>query len=221
MHLLVEQVESSTAVTARLRAIGTDSIYGVMVDGSVDSDPSRWLNACFDAPRVVLRCAKPRGGEASDRDDVALLASWSAAGWARFDEDLGRFDRLAREHGIELMIRPSASGMLSDAICTCSWARRSESLGCSLMLDPMGWIVGSMMGDIEDHLCRISALCSQCPKVGAVLVRSIGQDEMGGLIETTLDDGMIDPELIVSCLGGLVRSAPAVVALDRADLDRF
>jgi len=81
--------------------------------------------------------------------------------------------------------------------------------------------VPSMLGDAGDHLRRIADLCVSCPKVGAVLVRSVRVGDDGELLETTLGEGDIDPELIVSTLGDLVGDAPVVVGLDRADLDRF
>jgi len=221
MQLLIETVEKSHPIIGQIRELKGESLYAQIVDGSAETDPAVWIDASGGARRVVVRCSDPVHADTSVSDEDRLLASWSPAGWTRFDEQLARLDQLAGERGIELMIRPSAAGMLSDAICTCSWARRSESLGCSLLLDPMGWIVPSMMGDIEDHLERIAGLSGGCPKVGAVLVRSLRRDNSGSLVETTLADGDIDPDLIVSTLGELVRSAPVVVGLDPADLARF
>jgi hypothetical protein len=227
MEMLFIGIENRGVIVGEIRALGTDSVYAHVLDASVGTDPLVWLDGLgvlddIDGPgRVVLRCGEPVRANLSANDDDRLLASWSQSGWARFDEELNAAVELAAQRDIELMVRPGALGMLSDAICTCSWARRSESLGCSLLLDPIGWLVPSMLADAGDHLRRIADLCSSCPKVGGVMVRSVRLDGDGGLVETAIHEGVIDPELIVSTLGDLVRDAPAVIGLDEADLDRF
>ncbi len=224
MEMLYKGIEAPGVIVGEIRAIGADSVYAHVLDGWVGGDPSGWFDGHdgADGPgRVVLRCGEPVHADLSTNDDDRLLASWSQSGWARFDEELEAVVGLATQRGVELMVRPGALGMLSDAICTCSWARRSESLGCSLLLDPIGWLVPSMLDDAGDHLRRIADLCASCPKIGAVLIRSVRVGDDGGLVEAALGDGVIEPELIVSTLGDLARNARAVVALDRADLDRF
>jgi len=227
MEMLYQGIEDRGVILGEIRALGTDSVYAHVLDASVGTDPLVWLDGVggldgTDGPgRVVLRCSEPVHANLSANDDDRLLASWSQSGWARFDEELETVVELTAQRGIELMLRPGALGMLSDAICTCSWARRSESLGCTLLLDPVGWLVPSMLADAGDHLRRIADLCGSCSKVGAVMVRSVRLDGDDGLVETNIDEGAIDPELIVSTLGDLVRDAPAVIGLDKVDLERF
>lgn len=218
MHLLVHAVDQPRPVHSEIRSEDGE-VYASILDASVRFDPKDWIEACQDTRRVVLRCGDPVHADATGNDAARLLASWSQAGWTQFDEDLAALDQTMSDAGIELMIRPSSEGMLSDAICTMSWVRRSEHLRCSLLLDPIGWLVGSMMRDVDDHLRRIADLCQGCPKVGAVLIRSVRTDETGRLVETSIGDGEIDPKLIADRLGGVIRSTEAVVVVDWADLD--
>ncbi len=212
----------SAPISAQIRS-ASGEVFASMVDASVGSDSGDWIDACRGAPRVVVRCSDPIGPDAiaGAADDAAarLLASWSQAGWAQFDDDLVVLDRVCTEAGIELMVRPSCDGMLSDAICTMTWARRAQGLGCTLLLDPMGWLTGSMMRDVDDHLRRFGELCQDCPKVGAVLIRSVKADESGQLEEVSVGDGELDPGLIMDRLGGVIGDADAVVVRDWADLD--
>lgn len=219
MHLILNKVNNPGSVLGEIREIGSEVIFAHLIDASVSSDPAGWLNDCAEPKRVVVRCADPVHAGASHSEDAKLLASWSQSGWASFDEGVASFDRAVQEAGGELMIRPSGTGMLSDAICTCSWARRSESLGCKLLLDPVGWLVPSMMRDVDDHLARIVELCLSCPKVGAVLIRSVRANTTGDYEEVSISDGEIDPGLLSERLGGLAASAPSVVVHDRADLE--
>jgi hypothetical protein len=218
MQLLLKKVDQPSSVIGEIHEIDTGNLYASVVDCAVGSDTASWYNACKGSPRVVLRCADPVRADAAVSAADRLLSSWSQSGWARFDEELADLDKLVSDQNMELMIRPNAKGMLSDAICTSSWARRSEGLDCSLMLDPLGWLVPSMMRDVDDHLTRIAELCQSCPKIGAVLIRSVRADGSDGLEETSLGGGDIDPELIVNRLGGLVKSARAVIVQDRADM---
>ncbi|PCI10033.1 hypothetical protein COB72_04635 [bacterium] len=223
MHCILEQTDHSSSASLLLEQGDPQAIFAHMLDpliAWVGNDPSEWIEACESAQRIVVPC----GRQESDGDEHAasLLASWSQAGWAQFDENVLQLDQQMNEAKIELMIRPSSSGMLSDAICTMAWARRSEDLGCSLMLDPIGWIVESMLRDVSDHLSRINDLCVGCEKIGAVMIRSVRHDQAGVLVESSIGEGEIDSAIIADRLGGLIRWAidagkPIVVHND-ADL---
>ncbi len=219
MNLILHAGHQSAPIVGEIREVDTDMAFAQIVDASVGSDADDWLDACAGAKRVVVRCADPIHADASVSDDERLLASWSQAGWAQFDEDLAMLDQQAIAAGIELMIRPSCEGMLSDAICTMAWARRAQGLGCTLLLDPVGWLTGSMMRDVDDHLRRFGELCQSCSKIGAVLVRSVRTDAAGKLEEVRVGEGELDPKLIMDRLGRVIRDADAVVVLDWMDLD--
>ncbi len=227
MKLLVHTMDqtspdSSSPVFAQIRS-QSGEVFASMVNASAGSDPGDWMDACRGASRVVVRCSDPIGsdamGDAMDDDAARLLASWSQAGWADFDEKLAALDQMCCDAGIELMVRPSCDGMLSDAICTMAWARRAQGLSCTLLLDPMGWLAGSMMRDVDDHLRRFDDLCRDCPKIGAVLIRSVKAGEDGQLEEVSVGEGELDPKLIMARLGGVIGDAQAVVVRDWADLD--
>ena len=217
MHIekLVDPALSDSLSSAQIFS-ESGEVFARLLDVSVRTDPQEVLRASEGAQRVVVRCDDPVSAEP---DAARLLASWSQAGWAQFDEDVFNLDLRMSEAKIELLIRPSSSGMLSDAICTMAWSRRSEALGCELFLDPIGWLVESMMRDVDDHLYRISDLCQECTKVGALLIRSLKRDESGALVECSLGEGEIDPKLIADRFGGLIASASSLVVLDRSDLD--
>lgn len=221
MQLIVHPIDQSTLKSALIKREIISSlgdVYACIADVSIGCDSTALIKACEGYARVVVRCGDPiRVNEHAD-DAARLLANWSQSGWTKFDEDIAFLDQMMQEHGQELLVRPSSEGMLSDAICTVSWARRAQTLGCKLFLDPMGWIVGSMFNDVEDHLDRIAELCSQCDNIGAILIRSVRTDESGKLVEVSLGEGEIDPNVIVDRLQGLIRSSEAVVVLDSTDL---
>lgn len=223
MHCILEQTDHSSSANLLLAQGEPQAVFAHMPDPSlawVGSDPSEWIEACNGAQRIVVQCGRQEIG--GDEHAASLLASWSQAGWAQFDENVLELDQQMNKAGLGMMIRPSSTGMLSDAICTMAWARRSEDLGCSLMLDPMGWIVESMLRDMDDHLRRINDLCVGCEKIGAVMIRSMKHSQAGLLVESSLGEGEIDPAIIADRLGGLIRWAidagkPIVVHND-ADL---
>lgn len=218
MHMLVEPVKQSGVVTSQICS-ESGEVFASMLDVSIGSEPGDWLEQCSQAVRVVVRCGDPVEADAQGDEAARLLASWSQAGWAQFDEQLAQLDQVTQERGVELLIRPSCHGMLSDAICTMSWARRAQGLDCGLLLDPVGWLAESMMRDVDDHLRRIEELCVGCSKIRAVLVRSVRRDSAGKFVESSVAEGLIDPELIAARLAGLIEYAGSVVVLDRADLD--
>ncbi len=210
--------DSDKKAYSEIRDAATGERFAQMLEAWVGSDPELWMNDLGPGDRVVISCGQAAGSIESD--ELRLLASWSQAGWTRFDQDLLQIDRLTQEAGVELMVRPSAAGMLSDAICTNSWARRSEDLDCSLLLDPIGWLVPSMMRDVEDHLTRIIELCVGCPKVGAVLVRSV-KVENGELVACSIDDGTIDPRILMDRFEPLLRVRHELIVLDQSDIGRL
>ena len=237
MELIFEQADGpsttprSTPIVGRV-CTSQGETFAHMVDAWVGRDPGEWFDACDAVQRIVVWCGRVGASVDPDGDDseaqaARLLASWSQAGWAQFDEDVVKLDEFVSRAGLELLIRPSCSGMLSDAICTAAWARRSSGLACKLMLDPMGWMVGSMMRDVGDHLGRIADLCEECvetsQKVGAVLIRSLKTDESGELVQCPVGEGEIDPALIVDRFGGLIRLGQdrgiPLIVLDRGDLE--
>lgn len=221
MQLLIKQSQQVGDVIAQIHDVVSDEIFATIVDASVSSDVSFFSKLCDEHDRIVIRCADSARADASSEDDLRVLMNWSQSGWTRFDEQIAALDEIAKARGTELLIRPSASGMLSDAICTLSWARRSGDLSCGLMLDPMGWLVGSMMRDIEDHLTRIAQLCTECPKVRALLIRSVRVDHEGRLIESSIADGEIDPGLIADRFNELAMQMGTTIVTDRRDLGVF
>ncbi|MCA9303544.1 MAG: hypothetical protein KC996_05425 [Phycisphaerales bacterium] len=151
--------------------------------------------------RLLLWCGWWEPGEPDP-------SRWGQAGWDRFEDDVRAASDEAERRGVELWILPSAHGMLSDAIGTASWARRTGSTGVRLLVDPVGWLTDSMMVNAEDHLKRISELMIGCPLVGGVLLRA---------------GGLVDPAGSVRAMRGLIDSAGVLVALDESEfalLDR-
>jgi len=151
--------------------------------------------------RLVAVCGWAAPGEPDP-------SRWGQAGWDRFERQVLEASEEAGRRGVELWILPSVHGMLSDAISTVSWARRTGNTGVRLLIDPVGWLTDSMMPDREDHLRRLTELMVGCPLVGGVLLRA-GE----------LPDG----EALVRAMRGLTDAAGVLVALDEAEfglLDR-
>lgn len=167
---------------------------------------------------IVLDRLPNHGGEA-DSDARSWLESWSQSGWERFDAMHARARDRAIEQGVQLLVRPSGTGMLSDAVSTLNWVARGGGQDAMLMLDPLGWIVPSMVRDLPDHLDRIGELCIEMVehgRVACVLVRSFGGD---GLLPAPLRCGDTDPQIVIRHLTPLIGRAPLVAVLDGADLD--
>lgn len=221
MQLLIKSVQQVGDVISQIHDVVSDEVFATIVDASVSSDVSFFSKLCDEHDRIVIRCAQPALADASRDDDLRVLMSWSQSGWTLFDEQVAALDEIANARGTELLIRPSATGMLSDAICTMSWARRSGDLSCSLLLDPMGWLVGSMMRDIDDHLSRIAQMCVECPKVSTILMRSVRVDDKGVLCETSVTDGDIDSGLIADRFKGVVQQVGKLIVTDQRDLGLF
>tara|TARA_R110002072_G_scaffold42064_16_gene118355 strand:+ start:46150 stop:46821 length:672 start_codon:yes stop_codon:yes gene_type:complete len=221
MHCVLCAPNQASPAEQQIRDAKSGDVYASILHASV-GDPvstvesmAQAIPAGPDTLRLVIHCADP-----SPTDDPArLLAGWSPDGWAKFDESLAELDAWANEHGAELLIRPSAAGMLSDAICTMSWASRSADLGCGLLLDPVGWLTGSMIKDAEDHLTRIAELCLGCDKASALLIRSLRTDEAGNPSQASLGSGSLDATMVVDRLRPLIDSIQTLVVLDPADLE--
>lgn len=172
--------------------------------------------------RVVLSDALGHAGSTPDEDAPSWIASWSQAGWERFDRAYREARDEARAQDTGLVLRPSSTGMLSDAVCTLNWCARGGGQDAELLLDPVGWVVPSMMRDLEDHLDRIAELGLEMierGRVWGVMLRSVRAGESGGLGACPLREGEPDHGMLVKKLGGLARASGRCVLLDRADLD--
>jgi len=168
-------------------------------DLSIGDPTNQWPSEIVGG-RMVVAC-----GRASDGPDPTR---WGQSGWDRFESAVGAACEQADRCGVELWIRPSLHGMLSDAIGTVSWARRTASTGVRLLVDPIGWLTESMMQDSEDHLRRISELMRGCPLLGGVLLRA-------GELES--------PAESLRAMRGLIDAADVLLAFDEAEfglLDR-
>lgn len=174
------------------------------------------------ADRIVLRDWAGHRGHQPDQDAASWIASWSQAGWDRFDSAYRQARMRAESVGIEFLIRPSSDGMLSDAVSTLNWCARGAGQDATLLLDPMGWIVSSMMRDLGDHLDRINELCLEMVehgRVGLVLLRSVVHGAESGLIESApLSSGGPTVPMILEGFAGLLEQSPRVALLCAEDL---
>mgnify|MGYP005846455433 CR=1 FL=1 len=184
------------------------------------AEPGAFVSDALPAgcERLVVLDRLPNHGGAPDGDAESRLRSWSQTGWERFDAMHAKARDRARERGVVLLVRPSSAGMLSDAVSTLNWVARGGGRDAMLMLDPMGWIVASMMRDLPDHLDRICALCIEMVehgRVGCVLMRSYRGAAMD---RASLTDGDADASVVIRHLGPLIERAPLVGVLEGADL---
>jgi hypothetical protein len=222
MQLVLETDQISGPLVGPIRDSQSGNSFASLIDASVETSLDRLRSMIeneSELKRFILRCGEPTLTVASEPDASRLLASWSQTGWSEFDDRVCKIVELFKKMGVEIMIRPSAMGMLSDAICTCSWARRSEDVSCSLLLDPIGWLVPSMMRDVDDHLSRIAQFCEECPKVSAILLRSVKLSKSGSLEESSIKDGDIDPSVLIERFSRFIQSGVDVIVLDESDLE--
>ncbi len=222
MHLIYEQNPSESTNHPVLRDPQTGQI--------VAEDPGvtllQWCEhptpSDSEAAYLILGDWSGAPGDDPDLHAQSWLQSWSQSGWERFDSAYRDAKRLAEPMGVELLLRPSSQGMLSDAVCTLNWCTRGAGQDASLLLDPLGWVVGSMVRDVDDHLDRIGELCVEmCEQgqVGCVLLRSIVHSpEDDSVHAASLGHGSVDTGLILDRLGPLLDRAPRIAVLDAADL---
>jgi hypothetical protein len=199
------------------------SLYAIEAGGSV-VNPG--LERVDRVPGALI-VSDDAGHSASSPDDKpdSWLMSWSQTGWAAFDRAYHETRERADSMSTQLLIRPSSSGILSDAVCTLNWCARGGGQDAQLFLDPIGWVVPSMMRDIEDHLDRIVELCLEMVdrgRVWGVLLRSVRWDEdQTVLIPASVVSGQIDTEMILSKLGPLIRASGRCALLDVLDIPRI
>ncbi len=222
MHLILEHATPNSHHTGMYR----DPVSGEVFAHDLGDVVAHWGDG-HGAPtggvqRLVLHDHAGHQGGSPDQDAQSWLASWSQSGWERFDSSWRQSKARAESLGIELMIQPSSLGMLSDAISTLNWCTRGGGQDSTLLLDPMGWIVPSMIRDLGDHLDRINERCIQMiehGRVGLVLLRSTRSIEAGGLFEpASMAQGELDTGLILSGLAGLIAGASNIAVLDEQDL---
>ena len=174
---------------------------------------------------VILQDHDPKKVKGPDEDPQSWLSSWSQNGWERFDAGYRVALTKAQLMQAQVVLRPSADGMLSDAVSTLSWCTRGGGKQASILLDPMGWIVPSMMRDLEDHLDRISELALEIQEHGRVwgiLVRSVTPSaDQSSLTPCPLHAGEPASELIMEKLSGLIDACERVIVADPSDIARI
>lgn len=172
-----------------------------------------WTGEATPSSTLILSDQAGHSTQNPDDDAESWLRSWSQSGWERFDIAYREASRVAMGKDMRLVIRPSSTGMLSDAVCTLNWCTRGAGQDAQLLLDPVGWLVPSMMRDLADHLDRIVELCLQMLDHGRV---------WGVLLRTVpAAIGESDDELILTKLAPLMAQSPRCVVASEADLPRI
>ncbi len=186
---------NTTKSTGLYEMYQSNTPWALEHDWVIGDDLDLWPDE-IPGGRLIVKC-----GRADDEPDPMR---WMAKGWEAFDAAVLAAVDVARNRGIELLIRPSAEGMLSDAISTASWARRMESTPIGLLIDPLGWLTETMLDDAEDHLRRIAEMMDGCGKIGGVL------------IQVPEGQGDLDAVMVRRTLGPMIDAA-AIFAVDDAD----
>lgn len=214
MHLIFESTPGS-APTAGLYLHATDrGIFAHDTDSTLVAFAEGQWGAPAECARLVVHDDAGHHGDNPDADARSWLASWSQSGWEQFDAAFRNASRRAQDTQIQLLIQPSSRGMLSDAVSTLNWCTRGGGQEATLLLDPIGWIVPSMMRDIGDHLERIDELCVEMinqGRVGVVLIRA--------LEGTELREDEPATRLILKGLSGVIAQAPVLAARSEYDLE--
>lgn len=225
MRILIREQRSGHSV---YHPIENDEIVAIETGGSI-SDPD--IGSIDLIPSAVIPSAvilSDDAGHASDSPDAdarSWLQSWSQSGWDEFDRSSREAQDLMKAKGTQLVIRPSSSGMLSDAVCTLNWCTRGGGQDAMVLLDPMGWIVPSMMRDLEDHLDRIVELCQEMVthrRVWGIMVRSISWNADRSATESSaLGSGDADGAMILSKLRPLMDACELTIVTDPSDIPRI
>lgn len=174
---------------------------------------------------IILSDDAGHSSDSPDDDAGSWLRSWSQSGWERFDQAFRDARELVQSKDAQLVIRSSSSGMLSDAVCTLNWCTRGGGQDTKILLDPMGWIVPSMMRDLEDHLDRIVELCQEMiahRRVWGIVVRSIAWNEdRSGLVPSSMSAGEPDEAMLGQKLNPLLANPVWRVVWDESDIARI
>ena len=174
---------------------------------------------------VVLGDGAGHASGSPDDDAESWLRSWSQSGWEQFDLQFREVERQLESEGKRLVIRPSSGGMLSDAVCTLNWCARGGGQSAQILLDPIGWIVPSMLLDIEDHLDRIVELSLEMierGRVWGVMLRSLGwNQDQTGFESRSLSQGEPDGGMILTKLLPLMHACHTHILVDASDIARI
>jgi len=203
--------------------IENDELIAIETGGSI-SDPDIDSIELFPSA-VILNDDAGHASNSPDADARSWLQSWSQSGWDEFNRAFRKAQDILKTKGTQLVIRPSSSGMLSDAVCTLNWCTRGGGQDAMVLLDPMGWIVPSMMRDLEDHLDRIVELCQEMVahrRVWGIIVRSISRNvDRGGTESCPLGSGDADGAMILSKLRPLIDACERTIVTDPSDIPRI
>jgi len=214
-------IRHEQASTTRYQTQDDGPIAAVELPLSIESWANEGTSEAIDCDVIILQDHVGHGGSTPDDDAESWLRSWSQSGWERFDASFRSACARAEPLGKQVVIRPSATGMLSDAVCTLNWCTRGGGTDAKLLLDPMGWVVPSMVRDLEDHLDRIIELCGQIithDRAWGVLVRSAcWNEDRTSLKPSALRQGEVDTDLLSTKLGQLARQAPRVAIEHASD----
>lgn len=221
MRLIVTAPDPARPLMREYRDADSGALYARELGLSVADDTSGWAMDHDRPPRVVLSTELSIARE-PDEEAAAMrwLRGWSERGWGEFEDHVRVAEAKSEELGVGVLLRPDAGGMLADAVCTRSWMSKRGESGAGLLLDPLGWVVPSMMRDLDDHLLRLAELCEQLIAQGgveAVLMRSVAETD-AGLTPAALGEGTIGAARLLGPMSGVLRAAPAVAVLDEGDL---
>lgn len=159
IELTRQDAPNCTVITAGVEPWG--------VSPSRPIEDSTDLSVLPDAPRIILRSRQPVD------DAESSFASWSSAGWERFESlvtDVSAALRAARPT-TQLLLWPGPGSVLSDGVSTLSFARKHPGIG--LIAEPAAWITPAMLRDAEDHLRRFAQALSLCESLEAVAMSAV------------------------------------------------
>lgn len=220
MSMLIRDQRSTHAI---YHALGDTDPIAIEPTGSI-FDPQ--IDTIGPTPDVIiLSDLAGHSSDSPDDDAGSWLRSWSESGWERFDQAFRDARDLVQAKDAQLVIRPCSSGMLSDAVCTLNWCTRGGGQDARLLLDPMGWIVPSMMRDLEDHLDRIVELGLEMiahGRVWGIIARSIAWNaDRSGLVPSSVSSGEPDETMLDKKLRPLLTNPVWRVLWEESDIARI
>ena len=132
--------------------------------------------------------------EVGEPDEPRPWEAWGPGARARLAGAVAELERFVERDGVEILLAPSASGVVSDVPSVLQFAREHGGKRVGLVIEPAAMLTGSMMGTVEDHLERLYGLAG-LDVVRMVVVSGV-REGAGGLEPCDVGEGILDERLI-------------------------
>jgi hypothetical protein len=139
--------------------------------------------------------------------------TWTKDGWAALDAWCDALIPHAAAAGATICFRPHPRHVLADAQACMSFLKRRESQPVEVLLDPAGFLTGTMLPRAEDHLRRVLDALASHPAVPAILISNViaTEGDPDQLEPSPIGAGLLSPSLIRLIAAALPSGKPRVL----------